>query len=246
MAKDEFRDDGPFLEEDDFDSEEDLDENEEELEDSEEEEDESEQDDIIRKITEVEKKANDAGSLAKILADPDVRALLEAKEKGRKVRLVDDVPEKKELEIPEPDLSGEDPETQQSLKKLYGHIRTALDIQLRPLKEQVEKMNQYVESAEGGKVREEIAAARKKYQDFDDYREDMIQINKANPGLSISELYYLAKARKTGGFGAPRPTQTERPKKTTARPAVREKKAISPGKKGFDALLEDALDNLDL
>jgi len=201
-----------------------------------------EADDIIRKLTEVEKKANDAGTLAKILADPDVRALLQAKEQGKKVKVLEDATIE---ELPDPDLSDLDEESKDSLKKVFSYVKAALDIRLKPLQEQMSKVSQYVEVSEGSKVKEEIASVRKKFSDFDDYRQDMVDINKVNPGLSVEELYFLAKTRKTGGFnvGAPK-TDSERPQRSTARPAVVEKKPVRPGKRGFDDLLNEALDSI--
>jgi hypothetical protein len=196
------------------------------------------EDNIAQKLAALEKKTNDSVTLAKILADPDVRKVLEAKEKGKKISL-QDADEKK---VETPNFDEEDELTGKVLKKVFGLIQTSI----KPLEDRLANISSYVETTEGSKIKEEINAVRARYPDFESYRELMVQLNKQNSGLSVEELYFLAKARKGGGFGIQNQTETERPRKTTARPSVTDKKVAIPGKRGFDALLNNTLENLEL
>jgi phosphoenolpyruvate carboxylase len=196
------------------------------------------EDNIAQKLAALEKKTNDSATLAKILADPDVRKVLEAKEKGRKISL-QDIDEKK-VEVPE--FDDEDELTSKVLKKVFGLIQTSV----KPLEDKLANISSYVENTEGSKIKEEINAVRAKYPDFENYRETMVQLNRQNSGLSVEELYFLAKARKGSGFNVQNQTETERPRKTTAKPSVTNKKAAIPGKRGFDAMLNSALEDFEL
>lgn len=199
---------------------------------------ETEEDRIVNKLTQIEKKTNDTVALAKILADPDVRKVLEAKEKGLKFELKELSEENQNSKI---DISGEDEKTQLMMQKVLNLVQSAI----KPLEQKLTGIDQYVQVSEDSKIKEEIKTVRSKYEDFDNYREQMIELNRRNKDLTVEELYWLAKSRKSGGFNTSN-TETERPRKTTAKPSISQKTAVAPGKKGFDMLLDSALETLDI
>jgi len=211
---------------------------EDEVDDTENEDNQTEEDKIVQKLTQIEQKTNDTVALAKILADPDIRRVLEAKEKGLKFELKE---LKDEPETPQIDLSGEDDKTKDLMQKVLMLVQSAI----KPLEQKLSGIDQYVQTSEGSKIKEEINTVRSKYDDFDSYRETMIELNRRNKDLSVEELYWLAKLRKSGSFGGVN-TDTERPRKTTAKPSIAQKTAALPGKKGFDMLLDSALETLDI
>ena len=195
---------------------------------------EQDEEELSRKLASVTEKTEEITKLAKVLADPDVRALLALKEEGKAVV----VSEKVEKEAPKLKLDGVKDETADAF---VGYLTTLLD----PLKQKVAEVSQYIQEQEGGKAKEEVQKAREKFSDFDEFRETMIEINKANPGLSAEELYFVAKRRKKGGAETVK-TDSERPRTLSTRPALREKKPVAPGRAGFSTLLSEVLDSLEI
>ncbi len=233
MAKEEkttFQDDYPLGDfEDDF---------EENSDDEEELSEEEEEQRLADRLSKLEEKGNkDSATLAKMLSDPDVRALLEAKEQGKKFSLK---MENQEAESKEPAIPAD---TDDTTRKVMEQVGAYVKDLIKPLESKLKNVDSYVSTNAQERVKEEINAVREKYSDFDDYRQDMSAINKQNPGLSIEELYFLAKSRKRGSFAAEN-TDTEKPRKSTAKAAVSRKndKPIK-NRKDFELLLDEVLDN---
>jgi len=204
--------------------------------------------DMASKLSSLEKKVEGTEVVAKLLADPDVRELLEAKQRGEKVRLVmGEEPAKIENSIDEADLEA------MSNRELAGHILKSLSknldgvlvSKLEPLTKTLKNLESYIGNNEAKTVVQQIEEGRKKYSDFNDYVPAMQELNKVNPGLSIEELYLISRKRKVGPEVAG--LATERP--TSSSTKVVEKKRDVPlprGKAGFDILIGEALDKLDL
>lgn len=185
-----------------------------------------------------------------LLADPDIRKIVDARRTGRQVTVSEAVAESK----PDPvedlvkDLPEEDP-TRGLLGKLSELIDRKMGGTLETLDRRLKEIESLGNEVRGKEVNAEIAAVRTKYKDFDRYRDKMVEITKTNPGLRVEDLYVLAKSRAGELRLAERATETEKP---SAQPpkSVHQKPrtegAQPRGRKAFNDLLANALNELKL
>jgi len=132
------------------------------------------------------------------------------------------------------------------LERVTDTIDSSLSSKLEPLSSSIKALESYVGSAEAKTVGGQIDEAKKKYADFDDYLPVMKSLNKSNPELSVEELYLISRKRK-GGKGVLE-VSSEKPTSTSAKvKAEKIRDAPLPrGRAGFDQLLQEALDNLEI
>jgi hypothetical protein len=208
-----------------------------------------------KRLTMVEAKTErESGALAKILADPQVREVLEARTAGRKIKVVGEEAEPADMvEVPESkDL--EAMTNAELVRHILGQVTHAVagvvDKKIGSLSTDLDSVKGFVRTSQTTDVSKQIQSARDRWEDFDDQREKMLELSGANPGLGVEDLYVLAKARKgelpmvrrVAGDGTP---SSEKPTHTGARPTKR-KVPLPPGRQGFDQLLSEALGKLDL
>jgi len=182
--------------------------------------------------------------LVKLLSDPAVREVLAAREIGLDVM----VTSKKKGDPPEPDVEPPDLE-QLNNRGLIEYMAksvfpSALKIALKPVMESLAGVRGYVDSQEDATVLKQVEEARKAFPDFNDYKADILEISRANSGLSVQELYYIARRRK-GGKLEVNPS-SEKPSSPGGRPAQIKKVPMKPGRAGFDAKLAEALEGLEV
>ena len=207
---------------------------------------------MAAKLAGLEKKVEGTEVLARILADPEVRAILEAKQRGEAVKVVSAV-EKVESKFPgfEADVDFEAMSNRQLAEATLGKFNSSLESliasKLAPIKTVLQSLESYVGSSEARTVAQQVEEVKKKYLDFDSLLPEMRELNQVNPGLSVEELYIISKSRKVGNDHA-NIASSERPS-TNPRRVPEEKKRITPlpkGNAGFDQLLSEALDKLEL
>ncbi len=205
---------------------------------------------LAAKLETLEKKVESSGTLAQLMADPEVRAILEAKQRGEKVKVVlgeEKVPTKVEIEedIDLDGLSNKDL-VKHILKKVSTIFDGTLSSKLTPLTEQIKNLSGYVGTAETQAANKQIEIARGKHADFDTYIPEMRELNKVNGGLSVEELYLIAKSRKAGPDASK--VSSEKPTSTSVKaPAkVTRKNPLPPGKAGFDIAMAEALSELEI
>jgi len=208
----------------------------------------SKEDEIISKLSSMESSLTEGRNTAKLLADPDVRQLLEAKQRGEKVKL--------SFGEDEPLFSSASNMEDMTNAQLADHVSKTLsrrvdlivEKKLSPLIEQLKGLSEYVDSKEASSVDKQLKEARSKYSDFDSHLTSMKSLNKANPGLSIEELYLISKSRQAKDVPeTPLQIESEKPSSTSARTKESaEKKPVKPGHGGFSELVSNALENLDL
>lgn len=194
-------------------------------------------------------------ALNALLADPDIRKVLEAKQKGQKVQVSDLVEEETEEVEEEPEeiaaLDDKDPlkNTLRTIDSLINKKAGKLVDRIKELEAELEEVKGFAGSVQKKEVQTQVAAAQQKYPDFAKYREKMLEITKANPGLGVEELYLIAKAR-SGDLKMEKPsTFSERPQgsqRANPRKPVGQKPNRPRGRAGFSAILQDALNDLDL
>jgi len=212
---------------------------------------------IAQRLSQVETKVSETQALAKILADPEVRQVLEAKQRGEKVSLVvgDAEPPPKPV-VPLDDI--EDTTDYDSLsnkdlaahinKKMIKTIEAVVARSLDPVFNAVKNLGGLVQNNEAREVSQQIDRVKKKYPDFDNFIPDMQQLNKQNPGLSVEELYMISKIRKRPIEDVkPANVATEKPTTTSFRAKDSTKtKPIPPGNVGFSSILSEALNRLEI
>ncbi len=184
-----------------------------------------------------------------ILADPDVRSVLEAKKAGRKVKLVDDVPEPKD---PEPSLVDDIPKDDpihETLTKIDQLIEKRLENRTKPLLERLAQMEQIGAEVQKKDVQQQVTVARNKYKDLDQFKHDMVELSKTNPTLGVEDLYILSKHRAGKLRQAEQNTHSEKPTQQPRR-SVNDKpgkKVERPqGRRGFTELLGESLTGLSI
>ena len=196
-------------------------------------------------------------AVLQILGDPDVQKVILAKRAGKSVKVDEDngqqeekVEENNEPVDEFPELPPEDP-----MRKTLSQISGLIDKKLETGLKRLETLESRLSGIEGvsqniqkEKLTEEIKSVQSQHPDFKDYRDKMLQLSKEFAGLSVHELYLLAKQR-SGKLKLEKvSTQTERP---THQPRkVETKQPGSPprpaGRKGFNDLLSEALNGLEL
>jgi hypothetical protein len=201
---------------------------------------------LEEKITQLETTVQENAVVARLAADPEIRQLLEARQSGKKVKVVledekPQTPPTEELETP-PNL---EEMTQSDLLRHMTKVMAAttekvLKSRLAPFEQKLAAVEQSVQQDQRKEVQAQVDAARKSHKDFDQYKESMLSISQQNPGLGVEELYMLAKVRAGQPLVPDRSTESERPSRTSARPPKRQE-PLPPGRSGFSALVGDAL-----
>lgn len=198
---------------------------------------------IAERLKSIEANVSGNTEVAKLMADPDVRALLEAKQAGRKVKLVaDDVAPPEEDEPDFNNMSNTD------LVKHLGKVvvraaSEAAEKRMAGMEGQLTEVMRYIQTSETTGVQKQIETMKAKFPDFDNLRKTMAEINRATPGHSVEELYVLAKVREGGLEGLQSGLGSERPTGSTARPPRKQQRKVPlpTGRRGFAALLDEAL-----
>jgi hypothetical protein len=193
--------------------------------------------DFLNELTKSpEKKA--ALDPAAVLSDPDVLAILNAKQKGQKVRVA--VGEESQARVVEQAKPGQG-SLDDSTDKIVKAFTTIFEPRLAALEKDVAVARGKVDSDIKVTVTEQIAKAKKEHSDFETLRPKMLEINDQLPGMSIEELYTIAKIRGAVS-SAPAAIESERPDTHAARPAeIGRQEPVYRGAAGARALIKKAL-----
>lgn len=198
---------------------------------------------IADRLKLMDSKLTSSETLAKLMSDPDVRAVLDAKQAGKKVKLVEEEEEDEEEELDLDSLTNKQL-TKHLLKQVTKAVGVATEQRIAKVEELLQGVIGHIQGSQTADVRKQIESMKEKFPDFEDLRERMAEINHTTPGLSVEELYLLAKVRETGLDGLATGLRSERPSSSTARPprTQQRKTALPTGKRGFDVLLQEALE----
>lgn len=202
------------------------------------------------------------GVMARLLADPEYAEVARAKESKKKFKIVyEDGPQQQsvaggqpgqqtatQLVAPaQPDFSKMNTAqiAQWMKQQINEGVDQALQQKLEPLQQQQQQLTGYVQSQQTQAAQKSLADVRSEFPDVDRMIPEMRQLSEQAPALSMKELYILAKTRKGEPIGGPKPTSTEWPTSSSARPGVvgqRQKKQLPPGNAGIRVALDQALD----
>jgi len=196
-------------------------------------------------------------SLNQIFSNPQVMEVLRMQEAGQQVSVVSGVPGNASTHqigqpgsvTPDvaPELDSEDLDGM-SQKQFLNHMeeRNAFHMKkmfqemMSPMMDQLSGATQHIANTQQEAVNSQIAACMERHSDFNDFRQDMAEVNKKNPDLDVEELYQLCKRRRYGQ--TPDGLATEKPNSTTSQSnPISFEDVDTVGRKGFDNLLEHAL-----
>ncbi|KKL11578.1 hypothetical protein LCGC14_2544430 [marine sediment metagenome] len=192
--------------------------------------------------------------LAKLAANPLIRQILKAEEDGKTLKLVDAAESQSLLPKEDGDDTPVDLEelTRAELVKFTAKqtvkiIAPLFEKKISELSDSITPLRDSIMASASDKMADSIAEVKKRYPDFEDHRKAMSQIHsETRGGLSVEELYLISRKRK-GGKGVLE-VSSEKPTSTSAKvKAEKIRDAPLPrGRAGFDQLLQEALDNLEI
>lgn len=191
-----------------------------------------------------------------LMNDPDIHAVIQARRAGKQVKVVEAVEET--TTEPEPEdlttgLEDTDP-VKPTLQKIGSHIDkrvSARDAEIDQLKAKVAELSQIADVVRERDVTDQITKVSSKFKDFKDFRDPMIKLSGQYPGLSVEDLYVLAKSRSGKLKLVEQGTFTERPTAQPQRSSATARRnpaapSPAPGKKGFEEILARAFKNTDI
>ena len=193
---------------------------------------------------------------AKLLADPEIRAILDARERGEKFKLVRESEASTKPAASEPPKPSKNIEemtnaelseymSQTIVHRLSSVLGDTVDAKIGSLRNELKPTLESVASAaqrdQSLRVQQEIKACADKHPDFDEMRLLMAKVNETVQGATVEELYMLAKVRAGTPAVPQKEIQTERP---TAAPSQRQsfkRPTNVRGRQGMSDILDAAL-----
>lgn len=189
--------------------------------------------------------------LSDLISDPDIRAIMDAKENGEivKVRIGDpDDPGSKPLKMTDRDVD------EMTNSELFHHMSNTfsekigiiLEEKMTPVSTRLQDLDNKEENERAGRLRDELAAARGKYKDFDELKNTILELNKENSTLSVDELYHLSRIRTNKGpYIAPDPSSEKPTSSTTKLDGLKHKLVDNDGKpvKKSKSEISDTIDD---
>lgn len=211
---------------------------------------------IAEKLEELKKSVSSESSataqLAKIVSDPTIRQYLEAQQQGKKAKLVLDAEESSTKLVPDDGDDGDEEIDLEELSraqllKYFGKnvVKTIAPLIEKRFKDYEDKLKP-IQDVVGETQRSQVSAAieqtKKKYPDFDKYRDKMVEINNRVGGtLGPEDLYILAK-KESGTLFKQTGTESERPDAFGV-PETKQSSGKYRGHSGLQKLLEDGINS---
>lgn len=206
---------------------------------------------IAKHLTSISEKVDrmdESQALAKIVSDPLVREVLEARRLGREVEVVgkDD---RSAGDASEPELVDYDALTnselvREILKNVPLMIGDEIAKKLQPVQSDVQDTKTYIQKRQESLLKQDIERAVSDHEDFEDYRNEMVHLSNENPKLSVEQVYLLAKHQKGGFEETDKRVESERATSSSSSPARKRLRQLKtkPGPRGFAELIDAALD----
>lgn len=201
----------------------------------------------------VQKSMQDSREIGTLLADPLVRDVLKARQEGRDVSLVskEDQEQQKEAEPPTPPEDWEDLNNHQLASAILDQVKHQVgsivsdklsDAEGR-VGEKLASLQQWVRGNEENRQVKAIEECRKKFSDFDKFKEKMVDLDKSfgEGKIPVERLYLLAKVESGSPVTPESMIATEKPQHEGIRQVVSlqdRKDPVAPGVKGFRQLLD--------
>lgn len=208
---------------------------------------------LEQRLAGVEQMARQQPQLNQMMSDPDFAALVAAKNRGEKVRVISgqQLEEPAEPEKPIDWASLDQNQTAVEMnRQIEKRAREIARAEVGPIAQRQKQIETEFTRQQDAQVAAEITRVQKKYPDFATYQNQMVALNNQVGGrLGPEELYILARqlSGKTPPAEERRQTESERPNTSAARPPER---AVAPvaqggnGRAGFYHSLGKALSKL--
>ena len=207
---------------------------------------------VETRLSEIKDAVAQGPQVAQLLADQDIQEVLRAKQRGEKVRVLGEneyqksqTPEEPEAPPPDLDELSNKELAQYLVKTIVGELRKdvgkAIEESNQPLRAELSVLKTDREVRDTQSTRKQLDDVKKRYKDVEQYATPMVDVFKTNPGLSVEELYWIAKSRTVGtppGGGIGPNPESERPAPAAAPPPIKLAKPASPGSSHFKSLLE--------
>lgn len=209
---------------------------------------------LARLQSEVKSETSASSQLAKLVSDPDIRALLEAKQAGKKVKITD-AEEAPKFQIPEDDKApAEEVDWEEltraqlvehaekrAMQKAVKILAPLIEKEIGSIKETLKPIQDSVTASQRTQVSSAIEDARKKFPDWDKYKEKMLTIhNQVGGTLGPVELYLLAK-HQDGSLLRDTGTDSEKPDAFGV-PELKKPSGKYRGHGGIERLLTEAIE----
>lgn len=191
--------------------------------------------DVSARLTALEAK----NTLNGLLADPEIAKVVELKRAGKKINIAEVDSDEGSDEEEEEENLGEGAGAE-LIKRLIGVV----DKKLSPIADRLKAIEGFANDSQRKEINAQVASVREKHKDFDKFKDQMLKLSADNPGLSVEELYYVAKARSGKLEVKEEETFSEQPTHQPRRPKV--KKTARRGRAGFHNAVQEALKELDL
>lgn len=162
---------------------------------------------LVEAIKNLNAQARQETSAAKLLADPQIRAYLEAKGRGEQVTFATAKQQEVQIQAPEAPKDLENLSNADLIKYLREAMKTdtinavqeIVGKQVTGLREEIQPQLQGLLGSEQGRIQNDVATQLKtletKYSDFKEMRPIMAEVNSKVKGLNAEEIYLLAKLR---------------------------------------------------
>jgi len=183
--------------------------------------------------------------LTRIVSDPDVASLVEAKESKKGIKII--IGDESAGEVPPEELPDaaelDDMPNSEFATVMLRHMGKVVSDNLES-SGIVAKLTSVEESLSSTRKKDLEAQADSlvtKYPDLPKYKDDIVKL--VETGLSLEESYMVARVRK--GDGLPQATSTEKPTSVTVRKAPKEQPARM-GPRGFSADVAEVLNRMNI
>jgi DNA repair exonuclease SbcCD ATPase subunit len=203
-------------------------------------------------LTQVVNNSNDSKLMAQIAQDPELSAILRARQTGQKVRIVTDDdpgpgPQQQQKPLEEMD---DQEKTTYLLSQVDVLANKRVKEQLTPLTREIEQLRNYAQTNEQRQAAAQLASAKQKYSDFEEVLPTIQQLIKegyAGPNANAEQLYHMACGVMQRSPKFNQQMQSELPTHSNARPPLKElrKTPLPPGRSGFQQALQESLARMD-
>lgn len=209
---------------------------------------------LVKRLEALNVNVSENGQLGKLLADPDIRALMEAKAKGINVSVV-----AQQKAIPTAPAEPENLEamTNSQLAKylndqtkytvetgLSNIVDAKLDAFMQKIAPTLQNVSADISNRQQRDIQEQFKSAEAKYSDWKEMLPSMMEVNKTIQGADPEELYFIAKKRAGLPLIPQKKIETERGQNPGNRRRFEVPEKIT-GKAGFDALARASMESRD-
>lgn len=184
----------------------------------------------VRRLTQVTEDQVKARVMAELMKDPEVFALMRARQAGKQVRIVEgdatnDGANQGNQQQGVDDFDDAALEGM-SRKEMMGAVLKSVTKQLdnffktrsQPLEQRLGQLENTANTVVQERTQQAVTTTAAKYPDFWTFKDQMIQLSQRHPSLDAEELYMMAKAK--SGKLVPKTSRVslERPTNTSPRP----------------------------